>query len=86
MKRLTCSLLVLCMLLSLAACGSKPGDSSSPPSNTPNGNVTSAPGGGDEPGSELFPERTEPITALQHPGEHREDFHGNRGQLQRSGQ
>ena len=44
MKRLTCSLLVLCMLLSLAACGSKPGDSSSPPSNTPNGNVTSAPG------------------------------------------
>ena len=62
MKRLTCSLLVLCMLLSLAACGSKPGDSSSPPSNTPNGNVTSAPGGGDEPGSELFPERTEPIT------------------------
>ena len=77
MKRLTCSLLVLCMLLSLAACGSKPGDSSSPPSNTPNGNVTSAPSGGDEAGH---------LLALQHPGEHREDFHGNRGQLQRSGQ
>lgn len=57
MKRLTGILLALCMLFSLAACGSSGKDNTTPPPGS-TGADTPGSGGADA----LFPERTEPIT------------------------